>query len=237
LPPPLALAGGTGIKMDIVVLGHSFVRRLRDGLIPPVPYRHSHDIHAWNATAAAQLASAWGISDHVRHVYTYSDGIVRIRDVDRAVSTIQRIRPCVVLIDIGSNDLAHVEEVDPPLMLRLATQLTDFAIDLAAHKVILNAILPRTGNITCPPAVFRDNAEHFNNFLYNICDPKSKLVFHKPRGFWKTHVDGKERLCEVAEWSSDGIHCTLESMRRYSTRTKRAIITQVRWLSKQTVKR
>lgn len=209
-------------------MGHSFVRRLRDGLVPPLPSKRGQDIPPWNTKGASHLASAWGISDHVRGVYTYCDGVVRIRDIDIALSTVRRVRPGVVLIDIGSNDLAHVDEVNPNLMLRLVTQLTDFALALPTSKVVLNAILPRTGNITCAPEVFRENAEHFNNFLFNICDPPSKIVFHRPRGFWMTHVGGKERVCEVHEWSTDGIHCNMPaSMGRYRARTRRAVLAQI----------
>ena len=216
--------------MDVVVLGHSFIRRLRDGLIPPKKSKRSHDIPAWNTAAASQLTAAWGMSQHIRHIYTFSDGVTRIRDIDGATHMVERIRPGIVLMDIGSNDLAHVDSVDPSQMLRLATHITDTALTLSTHKVIINAILPRTGNITCTPAVFRENASHLNSFLKNICDPKSRLVFHKPRGFWTQCTDAKERPCEVSEWSSDGIHCDMpDSARRYSARTRRAILTQVHW--------
>jgi hypothetical protein len=179
------------------------------------------------------LSKNLNISQHVKRVFTFSDGVVSIGDIARAHSFINDIGPGIVLIDIGSNDLAHIQTVDPSTMLHLATSLTDLVLTLNACKVIFNAILPRTGNITCNPETFRANAELYNNYLKNICDPKSKLVYHKPRGFWNSYTDGLEHICQVSEWSSDGIHCdTPESFRRWTARTRRAILTQVHWARK-----
>jgi lysophospholipase L1-like esterase len=219
--------------MDVVLLGHSYIRRLRDGLIPPLHSHRGQDVGIGSLIRAAQLASNLNISQHIRRVYTFSDGVVRIRDLDGIQTFVDRIRPGIVFIDIGSNDLAHYDVVDAYTMLQLVTQLTDLALSLHAPKIILSAILPRTGNITCSPDTFRENAELFNTYLMNICDPKSKLVYHKPRGFWNQYLDGLEHTLEVSDWSSDGIHCNRpDSFQKYKTRTRRAIMTQVHWASK-----
>jgi hypothetical protein len=216
--------------MDVVVLGHSFVRRLRDGLIPPWPSNRGRDIGIGSLNRASLLSRKFNISRHVGRVYTFSDGVVRIGDIARAQHFIDQIAPGILLIDIGSNDLARIDVVDPLHMLRLATSLTDMALTFCARKVIFNAILPRTGNITCTPETFRANAEHFNTYLMNICDPRSKLVYHQPRGFWTSYADSRNDICAVSAWSTDVIHCdNPDSFRRYMARTRRAILSQVHW--------
>ena len=219
--------------MDVVLLGHSYIRRLQDGLIPPLHSHHGQDVGIGSLIRAAQLASNLNISQHIRRAYTFSDGVVRIRDLDGIQTFVDRIRPGIVFIDIGSNDLAHYDVVDAYTMLQLVTQLTDLALSLHAPKIILSAILPSTGNITCSPDTFRENAERFNTYLLNICDPKSKLVYHKPCGFWNQYLDGLEHTLEVSDWSSDGIHCNRPDwFKKYKARTRRAILTQVHWASK-----
>ena len=221
--------------MEVVLLGHSFIRRLRDDLVPWRPQGgRGTDVGLGHPLRAAQLARAMGVSRNVRRIYTFSDGIVRIGDVDQAAAFVRRASPGVLLLDVGSNDLAHIVTVDPVQVLRLAVQLTDVASLFEAAFVIINAIIPRTGNITCVPDTFRENAELFNTFVKNICETSEKLVFHKLRGFWNTRHGAVTLPCQVPEWSTDGIHCdTSLSMRRYRVRTKHAILAQVARATKQ----
>ena len=99
--------------MDVVVLGHSFVRRLRDGLIPPWPSNRGRDIGIASPNRASLLSRKFNISPHVGRVYTFSDGVVRIGDIARAHGFIGQIVPGILLIDIGSNDLARIDALTP----------------------------------------------------------------------------------------------------------------------------
>jgi hypothetical protein len=213
--------------MNVTVLGHSFIRRLRDDLIPPHNGR-GYDINAHNPTKAARLAHAMGVSDHVTGIYTECNNMAFISDLDRSEPLISRTSPGIVLIDMGSNDVAHMERTDPNNILLLATQLTDFASELQVGVVIINSILPRTARISCSAEIFKANADLFNLFVNNICSTSDTLVYHRIRGFSHTCIDGTERERKVSEWSTDGIHCTTkESKKQYMRRVRRAILTEV----------
>ena len=211
--------------MNVVIMGHSFVRRLRDDLLPS-PSNYADDINSYNPTKAAALSTKLGIQHHFKGVYTISNRIVRIRDLNDCDTTISRVSARVVLIDIGSNDLAHMDRVDPILMLRLATQITDIGAKFRKSVVIINSILPRKSGITCTIETFLNNADLYNNYLKNICDTSDNCIYNKMRGFAYTCALKRR---EVSEWSTDGIHCnTINSKKHYRARIRQSIMAEVK---------
>ena len=215
--------------MDVAFLGHSFIRRLRDDCIINNTNRLGHDIGTHSEIKAAQLAKCMGVHHHVRRIYTHSNYIVTIKDLARCAILVSNIKPKIVMIDIGSNDIAHITKVNPALMLNLATQLTDFASQLSTEVVILNGILPRTAGISADVVTFQKNSDLYNTFLKNICDTSKNMVYNKLRGFTHTWIDNVEHSRPVSDWSTDGIHCnTTQSMKQYRTRVKQAILSQIK---------
>ena len=214
--------------MDAVFLGHSFIRRLRDDCIPPNKGKHGLDIGTHSEINAAKLAKCIGVQHHVRRIYTHSNYVVSIKDVTRCALLVTKIKPSIVMIDIGSNDLAHITKVNPGLMLELATKITDLATNLSTRVVILNGILPRTAGMSTDTVTFLKNSELYNQFLKNICESSTNLVYNKLRGFTHTWIDNTEQILPVSQWSTDGIHCnTQQSKTRYRTRVKQAILSQI----------
>ena len=142
------------------------------------------------------------------------------------------LTPTVVVIDIGSNDLAHVDVFKPKLVLELATRVTDFALALRADRVIINAILPRTGHMTCDVDTFRDNTDLYNVIVNDYCDSEPGLRFNKMRGLSQTILSRLATQQErerpprpVSDWSDDGIHCDRpRSQRIYSSCVKFALL-------------
>jgi hypothetical protein len=214
--------------MDVAFLGHSFIRRLRDDNIHHTKGRHGLDIGTHSDINATLFAKCIGVHHHVRRIYTHTNYILFIKDIARCSLLITKIKPGIVLIDIGSNDLASVTKVNPALMLELATQITDSATQLSSSVIIINGILPRTAGMTASAETFQDNADLYNRFLKNICETSTNLVYNKLRGFTHTWIDNIEQKKPVSDWSTDGIHCnTIESMKRYRTRIKQAILSQI----------
>jgi hypothetical protein len=214
--------------MDVVLLGHSFIRRMRDDLSPPMFTKHGLDIGHYSSLKAARFSTALRISNHIRGMYTLSNNVNFINDITHSKRLIIRTSPGIVIIDIGSNDLARIDNVNPVKMLELATKITDIATQLSAPVVIINCILPRSVRIASNPKTYLENTIHYNTFLKNICDTSDNLVFHKLRGFTHTWVNDIERRLEVSEWSSDGIHCnTPASRKKYRDSVRHAILSEV----------
>ena len=208
-------------------MGHSFLRRLRDDMIVNSGSRHGLDIGRASTINAAKMATKLGVSNHLRAIYTHCNYINLIKDLPRCAAITQKIEPSIVVIDIGSNDLANIKTRDHIKMLQLATQVTDFAASIPAKVVIIHAILPRTARITPSTETFQDNVDLYNNFLKNICETSDNLIYDKLRGFRNIWIDNVEYPLKVSDWSTDGIHCNSQSMKKYKARVRQAILRQV----------
>ena len=66
------------------------------------------------------------------------DDVVFVGDLPSSRHDVRTVRPAVVVVDIGSNDIA----VDHGTMLRLAMDVHKFALSLNVAMVVLNAVLP-----------------------------------------------------------------------------------------------
>jgi hypothetical protein len=213
-----------------VLVGHSFIRRLRDDILAnPHQKRRIRDITWTHPYRARVLAEGLNISDFITSVYTESDNLNFIGDLDRSYTSICHVDPMVVVIDIGSNDIAQCFSGDPWAMLALATQVHDFATSIqkgALHPlIIINAVIPRINNMQCDPQTFRINAMQYNKCLGVLCDTKDGIVINKMRGFNFTNTDRQEQPREVISWSNDGIHPDMPgSMERYRNRVRHCIL-------------
>ena len=224
------------MELSGAVIGHSFVRRLRQDLLK----RHHNQPTLTMGTGMktpwvspqVRLSRALGVAHAFKDIHLESNNIVFIRDLYHAVQSLSDVTLSVVLIDIGSNDLAHVDYFNPVLVLKLATMVIDFAIELNARGVVINAILPRTGRMTSNPDTFRQNADLYNTIINDFCETNPKLTFNKMRGFSQTVLHRSATKSErqqpprmVASWSNDGIHCDRQdSLKRYQKRTKFALL-------------
>jgi lysophospholipase L1-like esterase len=154
--------------MDVTLLGHSFIRRLRDALLSEPqdtprgrPRRHG-DVLPDHRQRAEHLVQQMRLSNHFSAAYTVSEGIIFIRDVVAAAEVVLSTNPAVLIIDIGSNDIARLHSVQPRKMLKLAHQLHDHLSSWQIPLIVVNAVLPRTHRINGPPEIFRDNSLQFN---------------------------------------------------------------------------
>ena len=210
--------------MKAVIIGHSFVRRLRDEALPP-PHFRLKDVAWHHSQKAISLATNLALDEVYQEVYTVSDGLVFISDLKLANSTLFNLKPELVVVDIGSNDIANVALCEPTRMLDMATQVFEFADSIQGAQAVVNAVLPRTNNISGHPSVFRQNATQYNVCLSNLCDPSFRVTFNKMRGFHgRWNEVGLEEPLPVASWSNDGIHCNATSLERYRQRIRHAML-------------
>ena len=210
---------------DITLAGHSFVRCARNNLVSD----HTlGDVQASQSERARILCEKLCLNQHFQHVFTVSDNIVFIGDLLNATPSIVDTCPSVLLIDIGSNDVARMINHSPSQTLDLACQIMDVVALVQAKSTIINAILPRTANISCSPDVFLENSSNFNNYISNFTSAQDNVYYNKMKGFhfYYDHMGAELRL-PVFHWSSEGIHCNGTSMPKYISRLRRAILLQV----------
>ena len=88
--------------MECVFVCHSYIRRLRDVFVTVM----------------------------LVHVERVADDIVFIRELEHTRRTIATVKPAVVVIDIGTNDIAHLTADDHVAILNLVTRVYEFAHSL-----------------------------------------------------------------------------------------------------------
>ena len=174
--------------MDVILVGHSFVRRFRDAKIRRQRNPTDRDINVHQKSRAASMAASMRLSRHINGVYTISESIIYFHHVLQLRDVILSVSPREIVVDIGSNDLARITTVNPRRILQLAAELHTFVLNLDLHLVVINAILPRTAALSCTPATFAANARYYNTFMSDFCDTSPHLVFNKQRGLLKYHT-------------------------------------------------
>ena len=211
--------------MDVLLVGHSFIRRYRDQKLRRQRGERPTDISPTQIIKAQQMASAMRLSQHVRAVFTLSDNIVLMRHVLQQKRKIRQLQPEVVVFDIGSNDLAHLASVEPRRMLHMANELHSFISQLGLQLIIVNAILPRTAGISCTPETYAANAKLYNQYMSVFCEVNPKIVFNKQRGLQCLADTNNPR--PVHQWSHDGIHLASSAVRTYENRLRHSILDNI----------
>ena len=168
---------------NVLLVGHSFVHRLRDAYQPG--HAQGSDIAPGQTIHAAQLSEALGVHHYISGVYTHAN-IILTQHLDSCKPAVDQIRPAVVVIQVGSNDLAQLSHFDAKAVLQTATQIYQFASSLREEFdtpiIIINAILPRTANISSDADTFRQLSTEFNKIIKNFCDGQS-IIYNKLSGF------------------------------------------------------
>ena len=222
----------------IVIIGHSFVRRMRSDTLGERSSNLSNcDIlppHGWQLDRARRLAEAIKVSKHFAHDFTMAEGITFVSHLPHANNYLSSISPRVLIIDIGSNDMARLQTVDRPTAESLAYQTIQFALNSTADRVIINAVIPRTAGLSCPDGeVFFQNMTMYNDRVREACDNHVHfLIFNKQQGFTFTNANGNiPHRRPVSDWSTDGIHCSGQSMATYVSRLHGTVLDAVKSLN------
>ena len=216
--------------MEITFVGHSFIRRLKNHALKSVnctprgtPRGRHSDVTPFHPREARAFVRGLQLDNWFSLAYTIAENIVFIRDVISAL-TDNDFHSDVVVIDIGSNDIAQVPTQDPRRMLEMAHTLHELLHHQSMPLIVVNAVLPRTHRIASTSQTFSANAAHFNNFLSEMCTLSPHIIFNKLRGFQHLHIQGRDIPRPVCQWSDDGIHCTQESIQRYQQRIRHAVL-------------
>ena len=169
---------------------------------------------------------AW--AKDISGLYTASQGINLMDDLWRTESSINAIRPAIVALHIGSNDLSNLTSINGETAKWLARRGLDFANYICTQygvvKVLMFSTLPRTAGLSCTPEEFRENMGTFNKEIEIHCD-NNRLNYVHVRGFYCTKINNLDVPRPVRDWSGDGIHCDMEkSKKKYAQRVRFAIM-------------
>lgn len=194
--------------MKVLLVGHSFIRRLRRQFNPSLRCDISTMSHA-DRMAAGQFARYLEVDRHFPQIFTYSEHLNLIQDLNSTLQCITSVRPAVVMMQVASNDISRLSKFAPSAILTLASEVVDYAnhlLSLGVQLVIINCVLPRTARISSTPEVFLQNANHFNTIVKNLSESNKFIKYQKLRGYFGPPTTFGNPP-EVSSWSADGIHC------------------------------
>ena len=123
----------------------------------------------------------------------------------------------LLVLDIGSNDIARSKTVNKRAMELLAKFIFVWASLAPARCVISLGVLPRAaslrGSARGSALQFEQNRLYYNAALTSLCKNSNHMTFAKDRGF-----EGRDPIASVSSWSDDGIHP--RSMEKYTRRLR-----------------
>ena len=198
--------------MHGILVGHSFVRRMRrqSGHLQDINFAMER-----NSVEARDLSRSLGWFNCVNFAYTISDGC----NVYEDLPIIFDAQCDILVMNMGSNDLACLSKVDLRSVQRLACRYYEWAINTGARAVLFVGVLKRTGRLNCSPSVFNVNRQIFNRKLKSLCVRNRRVHFQKLRGFEST---SSQHSLNVSSWSQDGIHPN--NMMHYTRRLAFAVM-------------
>ena len=91
-----------------LLIGHSFIWRTKDFLIVPPPDRKGRDISESRRHVASIAMDKAELDEMVSGLFTALQNINLVSDLWKAESTVVVLKPEIVLLHVGSNDLAHL---------------------------------------------------------------------------------------------------------------------------------
>ena len=199
--------------MHGVLIGHSYVRRIRRELGPRSHTNRDIDFKDRNCMAAREMSTNLGLINCVNYMYTLSSGINMFEDLPQGA-----INRDFIVINMGSNDLASLNFRSASYCRHLAWKYVNWALSTGASNIVFIGVLKRSGRITCSKDTFDYNRSAFNKYLRHISMKYENVTYKKLRGF-ETTKDKKP--LDINQWSLDGIHPS--SMEFYGKRLAFAV--------------
>ena len=145
----------------VLILGHSFVRRLRDDLRSNFDSRADENFHL-SSDAIVYLSGVGGRT--VRKLRQHDLGVVSSRN------------PTVIILDIGTNDLVDIR---PEVVGSEIEELIRLFLDSFSVSVVgVCEVLPR---VQAP--FFNAAASILNQYLNGVLEPIPNVFCWKHRGF------------------------------------------------------
>ena len=194
---------------NILVTGHSFVRRYREYLNRKFGSQENYNKSLGLPRENISIFGKGGLKAN-------KDGIEFI------TTKTKQVKPSVILIELGTNDLA-VQAIDEKKQvndtLHQLFYLCKQLFDLGVQKIVLCDIVNHRklcGNTT--EAAFDRKQQYFNQLLNNLNKLNPDIII------WK-HERSKIRNLKDGEISSDNIHITTDhGLKLYNFSIRAALI-------------
>lgn len=198
--------------MDCLLIGHSFVRRIKDKYAG-CNVRNC-DITDKNSEIALKFSRELHVAEVYKKTFTFCQ-INTFEQLPRHFSTTCEL----VVFDFGSNDLARLKQYHESFIDELIKFYLMWLRRCGAKKYLVLGVLPRIGRLKGSPETFEKNRIYYNLKMKEQCKTLSDINFTKIRGFERfDHHLHKP----ISVWSSDGIHPTC--IRQYKTRLAYAMM-------------
>lgn len=209
--------------MSCMIVGHSFVRRLRRDYGPTRCRSRWHDV--------LDEEDALTFSSNLKCREVLSCGVYTYSYINLISDLRATFRPTVdlLVIDIGSNDIASARRASQSVMQLLAEYVFQWGMRSYAKHIIFLGVLPRTHRLQCSVDQFNLNRRWYHEALKQLCAGSNRASMHHIRGF--ENIDNNIAL-PVINWSHDGIHpITMDKycrrLRMLMMRAYRATISRV----------
>ena len=171
------------------------------------------------------------IDDYVARVFLYGVSGAKVHNFNIPRLMLSRIRPSIILLDLGTNDLVGGAKVSV-LVNGLRDMAIDLRDDLQAVVVIMSVLYRAEGLGGFTPESFKHEVEKFNLELSLRVKDDANVVFHKHKGFWEQEMGGKKVELPIESWSRDGIHPNSSQGRlRYKKSIRAAMVKALKVLS------
>ena len=175
----------SGCVPTILLLGHSFVRRLRDDLEAHFDLRAAPNFHLPESGNVSLLGTGGRTVDKV---------------LKYDLSWVKKYKPDIVILEMGTNDLSgHTPEVVGSKLDDLVHVLRDqYKVRVVAVCQVINRNLPQT---QAPDNAFNTKAALLRQYLSVVLAEEQGIFVWEHREF--SHP-GRLLL------SSDGVHCNAQ---------------------------
>lgn len=215
------------IFRSALILGHSFVRRLKDEL----EKEYVGEVGMFECNVASHLT----VSRSIPLVYLFGSGPLLHGMLIPSI-LIRNLSPQVLILDYGSNELAS-GVLPEQLICEIVQKARQILAEYTCIKVIgLLSIVPRAAgfrSVGVNEDVFLERAFQVNKALKQICKNMPNIIFTRQKGFYEKEIKGKKFKLEVKEWSDDLIHPDRpESRETYENSLRLALCDTLRWAAK-----
>ncbi|XP_069104316.1 uncharacterized protein [Argopecten irradians] len=184
-------------SVDVLILGHSFVRRLRD-----------------------DLTGSWtnlGFDIDSVRVHCIGKGGSRVRDLPFMSSSISEIQPKIVLLQIGGNDLDSTDH--DCVAERLPNDLISVAQWLRAGfgvgQVGIMQLFYRTRTRSVPVDIYNRAVDSVNDRVKMMCEEAQGCFYWRHKGLKTAAL-----LC----LKQDGVHLSPAGLRKFKFSLRGAVL-------------
>ena len=189
---------------DIVLFGHSFIRRLRD-------------------FSVRNRSPNLDLDQNKFPVIFHGKGGLSLNNFHTELDVLDFLKPAAVILDLGANDLDKFSAPDPVI---LAHKIYEAAVEIQKASSAICVFVVQAFHREKPRrADYESVLSLFNITLRNICKSNNNNII-----YWHhRNLNGSWRLF----LSNDGIHLNKEGNKRYARSMRGAVLQAEKLLSTQ----